>query len=246
MLKVTPALIVVYLVVRGRRQILGAALGAAAGLSVLAAVVGRPLDAWVWLRDVLPDASGGSLYVSNQSVVGWLARITTPVTSLDHQWTLGRERYLAWLLFAGLGYLLWRVRRDRPVVPLEIGAAVLVLLVASPLSWDYYFVWAFVPLVLVLDPRSWAGTRIRERVAWGAGLVAAVVLLAFRLPIPTPAEVRADALVRWYGSPYAVAALVLLAVALRQLAAAAADPPLSSRRPRVDDAGHVAAASDAW
>ncbi len=39
----------------------------------------------------------------------------------------------------------------------------------------------------------------------------------FRVPIPTPAEVRADGLVRWYGSPYAIAALFLLAVALRQL-----------------------------
>ena len=39
-LKVTPALIVVYLVVRGRKQVLGYALGAAAGVSVVAAAIG--------------------------------------------------------------------------------------------------------------------------------------------------------------------------------------------------------------
>jgi alpha-1,2-mannosyltransferase len=229
-LKLTPALIVLYLVVRGRKQVLGYALAASVAASGLAAAVGRPLDSWVWVRDVLPNASGGSLYVSNQSIVGWLARITSPITSLDHQWPVGNERYVSWLLVAGFGVLLVRLRLGRPVVPTEIGAAVLVVLVASPLSWDHYFVWAFVPLVLVLDPRAWVGPMRAERGLWAAGIATTVVLLAVRLPVPTPGDVRADGLVRWYGSPYTVAALVLLTVVVRQLAGRA-DEPRSVPRP---------------
>jgi alpha-1,2-mannosyltransferase len=223
-LKLTPVLIVLYLVVRGRKQVIGYALAAAVAVSGLAAAVGRPFDAWVWVRDVLPNASGGSLYVGNQSIVGWLARITSPITSLDHQWPVGGERYVSWMLIAGFGALLLRLRRGRPVVPIEIGAAVLVVLVAGPLSWDHYFVWAFVPLVLVLDPRAWVGPSRRERGLWATGVVTTVALLTVRLPVPSPAAVRADGLVRWYGSPYTIAALVLLVVVLRQLSDRADEP----------------------
>jgi hypothetical protein len=82
----------------------------------------------------------------------------------------------------------------------------------------------------VLDPRSWAGRGRAERMLWGAGIVTTVALFAVRLPVPTPSAVRANGLVRWYGSPYTVAAVVLLAVVTRQLAARADVPGVRLRR----------------
>ena len=39
--------------------------------------------------------------------------------------------------------------------PLELGVLILVILVAGPLTWDHYYVWALLPLVLVLDLERW-------------------------------------------------------------------------------------------
>ena len=38
-----------------------------------------------------------------------------------------------------------------PLQPLELGAVCLVALLVGPLSWEHYFVWAFVPFVLCFD-----------------------------------------------------------------------------------------------
>ena len=186
-LKVSPLLLVVYLVLRGRRSVLGWAAASAGTLSVMAAAVGRPLDLVTWLGDVLPDASSGSLHVGNQSVVGWLARIVSPITSLDANWGLGSIRYLGWLVVAVAGVVLFRLRRGRSIDPLELAAGLLVVLLAGPLSWDHYFVWCYVALVLLLDPARWTarsrprgralgrGHRRRDRAARARGAAAVAV-----------------------------------------------------------------------
>ena len=136
------------------------------------------------MRQVLPVASQGSLYVGNQSLVGWFARVTTSVPNLGALWTLGTVRYLSWILLAGLGVTLWRIRRYRPVVADEIAAAILVVLLGATLSWDHYFVWAFVPLTMMCDPRRWRAVSPSKCLAWAVMLTVAVGLFATAGPDP--------------------------------------------------------------
>jgi len=221
-LKLAPVFLVLYLVVRGRRSVLGWAVGSAGAVSVAAAAVGRPSDTWTWLRDVLPGASHGTLYFGNQSLTGWIGRLVSPVTELTSNWDLGSIRYVSWIFIVGCGLALWRLTRRHAVQPLELGLGMLVVLLAGPLSWDHYFVWAFVPLVVLLDPAVWRRSGIREQCAWCAGLTTAVVLLAIRPTMPSAVEVAADPLTRLYTSPSSLAVLILVVVAFRQVAVATA------------------------
>ena len=76
-LKVSPVLLVIYLVARGRRLPALWAAGTVVVLSAGAAVVGRPVELVHWLQHVAPAIGKGSIHVWNQSLVGWLARVTS-------------------------------------------------------------------------------------------------------------------------------------------------------------------------
>ena len=76
-LKVSPVLLVIYLVARGRRLPALWAAGTVVVLSAVAAVVGRPVELVHWLQHVAPAIGKGSIHVWNQSLVGWLARVTS-------------------------------------------------------------------------------------------------------------------------------------------------------------------------
>ncbi len=133
-------------------------------LSAASAVVGRPGDLLVWIEQVLPDVSAATLYTGNQSVVAWLARVLTGSDDLSGRTLMGPIHYLGILIVIGALLLLWRLRRNAPLDPLELGALILVILVAGPLSWDHYFVWAAIPLVTMADARYWrAGARVGTR-----------------------------------------------------------------------------------
>ena len=166
LLKVSPVLLIIYLLLRGERRpaIWAAATGAV--LSLTAALVGRPLELWNWLRDVAPEIGRGSLHVWNQAGVGWLARLTSSGhVDLAVQRTLPQFWSLLAYALAGVTVVaLWSHRRNRPIVPLELGLLVLVALLVGPLSWEHYFVWAFIPFVLCFDVELWAG-RTRAGVA---------------------------------------------------------------------------------
>jgi hypothetical protein len=187
-------------------------------LSVTAALVGRPLELWNWLRDVAPEIGRGSLHVWNQALVASLARLT----SSGHI-NLAVQRMLPqfWSLFAyalaGLAIVrLWRYRRNRPIVPLELGVIVLIALLMGPLSWEHYFVWAFIPFVLCFDVELWAG-RTRAEVAV---LLAALAFGTYLLTIPVQSLWTMSEAAPWRAaltSPATVATVLYLAVVVRLL-----------------------------
>jgi alpha-1,2-mannosyltransferase len=216
-LKVSPVLIVVYLALRGRRAVLGWAALSACSLSLVALVVGRPGDTWQWIRHVLPAASDGSYYISNQSLVGSLARVLSGDARMVTGAPLGDIHYVAWAVIALGGVALWRLRRGMPVVPLELGAMILLILFAGPLSWDYYFVWAYVPVVLLVDPRVWERMGPRARAAWAGVMTFALMLFVGRLPVPAASDAHGDALIRWTRNPYTLATAILLVVVFRTI-----------------------------
>jgi hypothetical protein len=118
---------------------------------------------------------------------------------------------------AGLAIVrLWRYRRNRPIVPLELGVLVLIALLVGPLSWEHYFVWAFIPFVLCFDVELWVG-RPRGEVAV---LLAALASGTYLLSIPVQSLWTMSEAAPWRAvltSPATVAAMLYLAVVVRLL-----------------------------
>ena len=179
-------------------------------LSALSTVIGRPGDLLIWVKDVFPEVSAGTLYTGNQSVVAWLARTLTGSDDLWNRSALGPIHYLGLLITAAALVALWRMRRHAPLDPLELGVLILVVLVAGPLSWDHYFVWAAIPLVTMIDARYWHAGSPRRNAALALTMAVAVLLFAQHVRRRTR---RRYAPTRRFGlttTPYALGGILLL------------------------------------
>jgi alpha-1,2-mannosyltransferase len=142
-LKLTPAVFLLYFILRrDTRALLVAAASAAA--ATLAGFAFAWRDSWEYWTDTVrnTDRIGTATLNTNQNIAGALARLG-----------LGEgERFVLWTLacFAVLAVTIWAARRLLPA-----GQPVLALicvamfgLVVSPVSWSHHWVWAL-PTVLV-------------------------------------------------------------------------------------------------
>ncbi|MFE4665369.1 glycosyltransferase 87 family protein [Streptomyces sp. NPDC056716] len=200
--KLTPAVFIAYLLLRGRYREAATAVAAFTGTVALGALVlpRASLDFWTrHLHDT--DRVGKAWIVDNQSLQGLIAR------------ALGDPHPgLAWALPAAVVAVagLWLVRRapDEPTaVLLAAGTALLV----CPISWSHHWVWC-VPLLALLLAR-------------GRLTLAAVtaLLCTARTMWLVPHQGALDLRLPWWqqplASPYALLALVLLLGAAAQLSA---------------------------
>jgi hypothetical protein len=219
MLKLSPILLIVYLVVRGKRQVVMPAALTACGLTVASMLAGEPLATVTWVRDVLPQVSRGTLYVSNQSLPAAVGRLAAGSSDVMAHASLGSVRYVGIVIvLAGCG-VVWRCSRaQRGIHPLELGAVILVMVLAGPLSWHHYYAWTLIPIVLLCDMRLWLRlSRLRRATALAAGGLAIMLLT---VPIRhQPGEIAGDLSARLRGMPYPMAGLLLFAVAWMLLAA---------------------------
>jgi hypothetical protein len=171
-LKLTPVVVALSLVAYCRDwRLLGKTALAGLGVAAASLVVVNPSLYWEYLTVVLPAASGGNPFFHNQSLLrGW--------SHLD-----------VWAKYASLiGYALvvaaaavaGRRGTDRDTTgsgsltsrSLQLLVlAVMGVLLFSPLSWRMAFVWAVVPMTLVLAAAPWQGAR------WQYALAAAGTLL---------------------------------------------------------------------
>ncbi len=152
---------------------------------------------------------------TNRSVA-WLART---LTGTDDLW----DRRRCWVRSTISASVIAAARAVRAVahadvtlrwIPLELGALILVILVAGPLSWDHYFVWAAIPLVAMIDARYWrAGEPATERRARAHGGGGRPSLREARR-VPNAASVRADWSLRLTTTPYALGGILLLVCAV--------------------------------
>jgi alpha-1,2-mannosyltransferase len=218
--KLSPVLLVLYLALRGRWRAVRWSATTTATLTALAAALGRPADFVVWVRRIVPTVAGGTRVIWNQSLPAWLARMFAPVRDVSTYQPIGSWHYFGIVVALGATVGLWLMRRrprEHAIDPLDLGILVLVALLAGPLSWDHYFVWAVIPLVLVCDPSRWIGVTRRETVV----LVAALGIGTLLLYVPTNATwvltLNPDAISQIRSGPYTLAVLVYLAVALRIL-----------------------------
>jgi alpha-1,2-mannosyltransferase len=220
LLKVSPILLLVFMVLRvkrGRAGMLGGAAVAAAGLLVTSALVGRAGDLVTWVRDVAPSLSSGNRTVENQSLPAFLHRLVAGGDDIVRTTTsLGGLRFVG-IVGGVVGVLaLWWWRRDRSYDPLELGAVVLIALLAAPVSWAHYLSWAILPLVLLASPERLVGSRARVAVL-GALLLFATALMALPVRFPSPDEVAAKPWTRVYSGAGTLAVLVYLVVAVLEL-----------------------------
>lgn len=219
LLKISPVLLIVYLVLRGRRQVILPALASAAALLAAAAVVGRPADVVKWATDVAPDVSKGAFLFTNQSIPAWSARLfgsTTNWQSLDAG--IGAWRFLAWVV-AGAGIAaVYLLCRRRSFVALELGAVLLVALLAGPISWEHYPTWALLSVVLIADVGWWERRPWPEIVPLGVVAAFGILMLRAWTPYPTSLDFVPSALDRITSGYKTMAVLAFLAVALWLLA----------------------------
>jgi alpha-1,2-mannosyltransferase len=212
-LKLSPVLVLVYLALRGKWRAARWGAGTVLALSAVSPVIGRPGDLLVWIKDVFPEVSAGTLYTGNQSVVAWLARTLTGSDDLLNRSALGPIHYLGLVIAAAALVALWRMRRHAALDPLELGVLILVVLVAGPLSWDHYFVWAAIPLATMIDARYWRAGSPRRNAALALTMAVAVLLFAQHVRVPNAAAIRADWSLRLTTTPYALGGILLLVCA---------------------------------
>jgi hypothetical protein len=215
-LKVSPGILLVYLLLRGKREAFVSGLGAMAALTFGAAAFGRPQDVLTWLRGVVPGISRG--VVQSTSLPAVLTRLTSS-HHLRAGTELGSWRYLALPLLMAGTVVLARVMRNREMDPLELGVLILLGLVVGPLTWGHYTTWVALPLVLLADRTRWESLNPRQMVAALAAVGVALSLLTLTGVEPSAAAIRADWTLLITSMPYLLAEVLLLVVAVGLLMA---------------------------
>lgn len=211
LLKLSPVLLLGYLLVRGHRQCLKPAVAAITAGCVAAMTFGQPTALWTWASQVMPVIARGSRFVGNQSIPALIQRAIGESPDVSATATLGAARFVGVALAVGLSFVVWRTRRGECVAPIEIGTLVVVMLIAGPLTWDHYYVWAALPVVLLLDPDAWKSVVRWQRLAIASLLSLAMICMLDPIPLPSAREVIENSALRITTSPYVFAGFFLFA-----------------------------------
>lgn len=245
-LKVSPVLLVAYLAFRVGRRVVVPATTTVVALCAFAAAVGSPSALVVWIRDVAPSLSGGTRYVRNQSVPALLARLTGS-PDIAKQVALGGFRFVGPCVTLVFGCLIVRACRRRGAIrPIEMGTLVLVVLLAGPVSWDHYYVWAVLSVVTLCDLDLWAGVSSLARVAMVGCCGFALFFLSLPFDDPAPRQVAVAWQLRLTTSQTVIGGALLLVVSMVLLRAPArASAPKALPQPTVEELGQPTALVDA-
>jgi alpha-1,2-mannosyltransferase len=204
-LKLTPAVFLLYFILRRDTRTLIVAIASAVTATLLGFVFAWR-DSWEYWTDTVrnTDRIGTATLNTNQNIAGTLARLG-----------LGEgERFVLWTLccFAVLGVTIWAARRV-----LKAGEPLLALvcvamfgLVVSPVSWSHHWVWAL-PTVVVCTVVAYR----HRHIALGAVTAAGVALMVWT-PItlmPEHHETSASLWRQLVGGSYVWWALAIIVVA---------------------------------
>jgi alpha-1,2-mannosyltransferase len=147
-IKLTPAIFILYLLVTGQRRAAYRAIGTAGGATLLAAAL-APDATRAFFAEAMWDTDrvGNLSYISNQSLLGLVARL--------------RPEHPDRLLWLGLvlAVLLIYITRVRPTAQsndLRAGFALtgLASCLISPVTWVHHLVWVIPALVLTAERRG--------------------------------------------------------------------------------------------
>ncbi len=152
--KIYPLLLMGLLVIRREwRSLLWTMLGLILFNGLAVAVVGwRPH--LIWLTEVLPSLGGGSSWVENQTLNGFLSRLIMDSMRLEpiRDPLLDLLTYGSFVLVAGISFLLVlpRTDRDKPGFMLQYSLLPLVLVLAVPAAWIHYSTITILPFVALV------------------------------------------------------------------------------------------------
>jgi len=135
----------------------------------------------------------------NQSIIAVTHRLTRPINYnqdepskppgymnlLDLDFRTANWIVVAISILIGLGYIAVMPRRGRRTSRSdaeEIGILFCLITVASPLARQYYFMWLFFPITILIHRAAW-DPRPAVRVGTWAVLAASITLLGFSLPV---------------------------------------------------------------
>jgi Glycosyltransferase family 87 len=213
-LKLTPFLLLAYLLLRGRRRAVLAGAATCFALVGVASLVTGFSDLRTFVTDVEPKLAEGSILADNQSFSGYAAHALSGNTNYsDPVGGIGVYRYLGLAVAVALVLAIaWR-RRHAPMVPLELGVVMLVALAFAPITWQHAASWAIVVLVLFADRRAWRPLRPWVAVA----IVAGWVLMIRGVPYYSELEIQKNWWLRFDTGPVAVGLVLWLVAALALL-----------------------------
>lgn len=215
-LKLTPAVFLLYLVLRRDARAAATTVASFAAVTLTAVVLARQ-DSWEYWTNTVghTDRIGGATLNTNQNLTGMLARV-----SLDDP-----ARFLLWLV-AGLAVLAattWATRRVLGAGESSLGLICVALfgLVVSPVSWSHHWVW-MLPAMLV------GGVVAHRRRAAALGVVSAVGVAVMVFPpiklLPEHSEATAPWWRQLIGVSYMWWALAFIVTAGLAAMTAAARP----------------------
>ncbi|MBX2797659.1 MAG: DUF2029 domain-containing protein [Myxococcales bacterium] len=187
MLKMSPALVVAWLLLRRRFVAVAAAVGTALVLTVLSLGVVGVAEQWAFYSDVLPGLGAGDYnglrikigMFGNHSVPN-LAQQLLPGAS-EHALSTGARMVSAGVLvtvLGGLTYLFERPTSDPTRIAAQASAVLLVMLLVPAYTYEHHLIFALPAMVLaaVALDRGWLG------MVWAIPLGLAVAVLLFPLP----------------------------------------------------------------
>jgi alpha-1,2-mannosyltransferase len=192
-LKLFPGVFILYLLLTRRWRAALVAGGAAAGATLLAAVV-APQASWQFWTGALWDTDrvGRTDYTGNQSLLGLISRLVAPDDPSRPVWLP--------VALAVAGFGLWRAARAAAAGDELTGLALtgLVGALISPITWPHHVYW-FVPALVVLVDQAAAEDGRRDRLAllvmiFGGYAAAVFGVVSFtdfgtaKLPTHTPGE----------------------------------------------------------
>lgn len=156
-IKLTPVLLLLYFLVRGRRRLALWGIASAVFCTLLAAVALGPELTQRFFTVVAPSMSGGTAYFLNQSLAGFFDRLVgsgdvTQVALSTEPTARALSVAVSTCLLAFTYYCLRR-RPGRPVglaLDLEVSAVMLLTLALSPISWTHHYLIIVIPLYSIV------------------------------------------------------------------------------------------------
>ena len=203
-LKVTPGLLVIYLLLTRRFRFAATATGTWAGTVLLTRILRPDLTEDYWTEIVFATKRvGQAANPANQSVVGVLCRLT-------HHADATRLGVLASAAIAVLGLTCSVLAYRRRGEAWGVCAAAVTGLLASPISWTHHWVWC-VPIALLL----WAASRgtPRLRAAYAVMFAVFASYLVWIVPDVHALNVRLVAWKQLVSLPYVAFGLLFLPIA---------------------------------